>query len=213
MKLLRLMPLNLQFFAEADGAGTGGNGTGEPGTGDQGTNEPGGEDVQDQQDKQPTFDDLLKDKSMQAEFDRRVAKALATQKAKSDEAQKQAIQDALTEAEKLRNMNETQKKRYEDEKREADYQKRLSDLNARELKATAKETLAAEGLPLELADVLNYTDADTCSKSIEAVKTAFQGAVEKAVNEKLKGKSTPRSGQGGNQDTFNFGFTGVRPHK
>ena len=122
-------------------------------------------------------------------------------------------EESITEAIKLQKMNAEQKAQYEREKQEADFNKRLADLNARELKATAKETLASEGLPLELAEVLNYTDAETCKSSIEAVKTAFQSAVEKAVNEKLKGKSTPRSGQGGNQDTFNFGFTGVRPHK
>lgn len=185
MKLLRLMPLNLQFFAEADGAGAGGNGTGEPGTGDQ---------CAEVGKQTPSFDDLLKDKAYQSEFDKRVAKALETAKGKWSAEQQKAIEEAKTEAEKLAKMNADQKAQYEREKQEADYQKRLAELNARELKATAKETLVAEGLPLELAEVLNYTDADTCNKSIEAVKTAFQGAVEKAVNEKLKGKGAPKTG-------------------
>ena len=188
MKLLRLMPLNLQFFAEADGAG--GNGTGEPGTGDQGTGSEGEEGGN----QTPSFDALLKDKAYQSEFDKRVAKALETAKGKWSAEQQKAIEEAKTEAEKLAKMNADQKAQYEREKQEADYQKRLAELNARELKATAKETLVAEGLPLELAEVLNYTDADTCNKSIEAVKTAFQGAVEKAVNEKLKGKGAPKTG-------------------
>lgn len=190
MKLLRLMPLNLQFFAEADGAGAGGNGTGEPGTGDQGAGSEGEEGGN----QTPSFDDLLKDKAYQSEFDKRVAKALETAKGKWSAEQQKAIEEAKTEAEKLAKMNADQKAQYERKKQEADYQKRLAELNARELKATAKETLVAEGLPLELAEVLNYTDADTCNKSIEAVKTAFQGAVEKAVNEKLKGKGAPKTG-------------------
>lgn len=202
---LRLMPLNLQFFSEAPGD-VGGAGTGETGTDNQDANEPSVE--------QPkSFDDLLKDKAYQSEFDKRVAKALETAKGKWQIEQQKAIEEATSEAVKLQRMNAEQKAQYEREKQEADFNKRLAELNARELKATAKETLASEGLPLELAEVLNYADAETCSKSIEAVKIAFQSTVEKAVNEKLKGKSTPRSGQGGNQDTFNFGFTGVRPHK
>lgn len=184
------MPLNLQFFAEADGAGAGGNGTGEPGTGDQGAGSEGEEGGN----QTPSFDDLLKDKAYQSEFDKRVAKALETAKGKWSAEQQKAIEEAKTEAEKLAKMNADQKAQYERKKQEADYQKRLAELNARELKATAKETLVAEGLPLELAEVLNYTDADTCNKSIEAVKTAFQGAVEKAVNEKLKGKGAPKTG-------------------
>ena len=37
----------------------------------------------------------------------------------------------------------------------------------------------------ELAEVLNYTDADSCKKSMEKVKAVFQKAVETAVEEKL----------------------------
>lgn len=52
--------------------------------------------------------------------------------------------------------------------------------------------LSDEGLPVELAEVLNYTDADACKKSMETVKKAFQTAVEKAVDEKLKGGKPPK---------------------
>jgi hypothetical protein len=44
-----------------------------------------------------------------------------------------------------------------------------------------------------LADVLNYSDADACKKSIEAVETAFQKAVEAAVEAKLKGGNPPKN--------------------
>ena len=182
------MPLNLQFFAEAPGD-VGGTGTDTTGTDNQDTNEPSGE--------QPkSFDDLLKDKAYQSEFDKRVAKALETAKGKWQVEQQKAIEEATSEAVKLQRMNAEQKAQYEREKQEADFNKRLAELNTRELKATAKETLASEGLPLELAEVLNYADAETCSKSIEAVKTAFQSAVEKTVNEKLKGKGAPKDGAG-----------------
>lgn len=195
------MKFGRMFFTqplfEADGNAGGGTGTGDQGTGDQGTGSEGGEGSQGKDGNQtPTFDDLLKDKSMQSEFDKRISKALETAKGKWQTEQQKAIEDAKTEAEKLAKMNADQKAQYEKEKAEADFNKRLADLNTRELKATAKETLASEGLPLELSEVLNYQDADTCSKSIEAVKTAFQGAVEKAVNERLKGKGTPKAGDG-----------------
>lgn len=195
----RFLPLKLQFFADG-GDGAGDNGTADAGTGDQGTGSQGGEGEQGKDGNQtPSFDDVLKDKSMQSEFDKRIAKALETAKGKWQTEQQKAIEDAKTEAEKLAKMNADQKAQYEKEKAEADFNKRLADLNMRELKATAKETLASEGLPLELAEVLNYSDADTCNKSIEAVKTAFQAAVEKSVNERLKGKGTPKGGgEGGN---------------
>ncbi|WP_410495023.1 DUF4355 domain-containing protein [Cellulosilyticum sp. ST5] len=190
-KLNLRIPFDIQFFAEG-GEGTGSIGT-DPGTGEPGTGLEGGEGGE----QTPSFDDLLKDKANQSEFDKRVAKALETAKSKWQTEQQKAIEDAKTEAEKLAKMNADQKAQYEKEKQEADFNKRLADLNTRELKATAKETLASEGLPLELAEVLNYADADTCNKSIEAVKTAFQSAVEKAVNEKLKGKGAPKAGDQG----------------
>ena len=63
--------------------------------------------------------------------------------------------------------------------------------------AEAKNTLAEKKLPAGLAEVLNYTDAETCNKSIAAVEKTFQAAVEAAVQERLKGgepmKKAPES--------------------
>lgn len=181
------MPLDIQFFAEPAQA--------EPTPGTEPSTEPGTEPSQ-----TPSFDDLLKDKAYQSEFDKRMAKGLETAKTKWQAEQAKAIEDAKTEAEKLAKMNAEQKAQYEREKQEADFNKRMSELTTRELKAEAKDTLASEGLPLELADVLNYTDAEACKKSIESVKTAFQSAVEKAVNEKLKGKGAPKTGDGASNE-------------
>lgn len=188
MKIFSKLPVSVQFF-NADGGSGAASGNPTPGA----DNEPGVEETQ------KSFDELLKDKTYQSEFDKKVAKALETAKAKW-ETQKQAeLEEAKTEAEKLAKMNADQKAKYEQEKREAEYQQRLKDLTTRELKATAKETLSEKGLPLELAEVLNYTDAETCNKSIESVEKAFQAAVEKVVNEKLRGKGAPKVGQGSEQ--------------
>ena len=51
-------------------------------------------------------------------------------------------------------------------------------------------------LPQELAEILNYTDADACKKSMETVKVTFQKAVEAAVEEKLKGGKPPKKASG-----------------
>lgn len=194
-KLNLRIPFDIQFFADGGDGGQGageGEGTGQgdgTGTGAEGNGE-----------GQKSFDDLLKDKAYQSEFDKRMAKGLETAKAKWQAEQAKAIEDAKTEAEKLAKMNAEQKAQYEKEKQEADFNKRMSELTTRELRAEAKDTLASEGVPLELADVLNYTDAEACKKSIESVKTAFQSAVEKAVNEKLKGKGAPKAGDGASNE-------------
>ena len=171
-----------------------------------GANEPG-------QEQPKTFDELLKDKAYQSEFDKRVAKALETAKGKWESDHQAKLEEAKTEAEKMAAMNEKQKADYERDKQLKALEQRERDITTRELKATAYETLAEKGLPKELADILNYTDADQCKASIDAVEKAFQSSVEKAVNEKLRGNNQPpkSGGKGGDNTVFGFGFTGVRP--
>ncbi|WP_243129525.1 DUF4355 domain-containing protein [Clostridium sp. HBUAS56017] len=203
--------LGMGKLLEADaGIGAGaGNGTGGEGEATTGTGEGAEGDKGTEGDK--SFDDILKgDKNYQGEFDRRVRKALETAKNKWETEKAAELENAKTEAEKLAKMNAEQKAKYAEEKRIAELEKRERDITTRELKAQAYETLAEKGLPKELVEILNYESADTCNKSIESVEKAFQSAVEKAVNEKLKGGDIPKGGQGGSTGAFNFNFTGVR---
>ncbi|AYE35688.1 DUF4355 domain-containing protein [Clostridium septicum] len=208
----RKLIMNLQLFGlgrisrpflNADaGDGNGSAGTGTDNSNGEGAGEQG---------ESKTFDDVLKDKSYQSEFDKRVAKALETAKSKWETEKATELENAKTEAEKLAKMNAEQKAKYAEEKRLAELEKREKDITTRELKAQAYETLAEKNLPKELIGTLNFSDAEQCNKSIEAVEKAFQSAVEKAVNDKLRGGNTPKGGQGNNnQTTFGFNFTGVR---
>ena len=128
----------------------------------------------------------------QADIDKIIGDRL---KRESEKWQK-TVEEKLTEAKKMAKMNAEEKAEYERKQAEADYQRRLAEVTARELKAEAKETLTEKQLPLELAEVLNYTDADTCKASIDAVEKAFRAAVEKGVNQRLKDSSTaPQQGR------------------
>lgn len=193
------VPMNLQFFADgsAGGGGESGNAAGgegiQPGSGDGGseTREPEGEGSR-AAGGAVSFDDFLKDPKNQAEFDRRVGKALETSKGKMQKEIDARIEAARTEAEKLARMNSDQKMQYEKEKREKELADREASITRRELTATAKEQLAEKGLPVSLADVLDYSSAETCIASIDAVGRAFQEAVEKAVESRLAGGKPPR---------------------
>nr|WP_288829498.1 DUF4355 domain-containing protein [uncultured Clostridium sp.] len=195
MRNKRLYPMNLQFFGyDGDGTGTGegeGSGTGEPGkegTGESGTGGEGTGTGDKEQPKTKTFDEILKEGNFQAEFDRRVQKALGTAKDKWSAL----MDDKLSEAEKLSKMNKEEKAEYLRQKQEKDLQEREATITRRELMAEAKNTLAEKRLPVSLAEVLNYADADSCSNSIAAVEKAFQEAVQMAVEEKLKGGKPPK---------------------
>lgn len=185
------VPMNLQLFAEGgDGAGADGGNGGGSGEGAGGEGGAGG-------DTPPSFDDFLKTGGNQAEFDRRVQKAVNTAVTKAQEKWQALADDKLSEAEKLAKMTKEEKAQYMQQKREKELTDREAAITRKELMAEAKNTLASDGLPQELAEVLDYSDADTCKKSMEKVKEVFQRAVETAVEEKLKGGKPPKKASGG----------------
>ena len=185
------VPMNLQLFAEGgDGAGADGGNGGGSGEGAGGEGGAGG-------DTPPSFDDFLKTGGNQAEFDSRVQKAVNTAVTKAQEKWQALADDKLSEAEKLAKMTKEEKAQYMQQKREKELTDREAAITRKELMAEAKNTLASDGLPQELAEVLNYSDADTCKKSMEKVKEVFQRAVETAVEEKLKGGKPPKKASGG----------------
>lgn len=178
--------MNLQFFAES--GDTVGADQGE-GSGSGSEAAEGGTDGEETGNKEPkSFDDLLQDKNYQAEFDRRVQKALGTAKEKWTAL----MDDKLSEADKLAKMNKEEKAEYLRQKQEKELKDREAAITRRELMAEAKNTLAEKKLPVGLAEVLNYADADSCNQSMAAVEKAFQEAVQAAVEEKLKGGTPPK---------------------
>ena len=138
--------------------------------------------------KPMTFEEMLKsNKDYQAEFDRRVNKATSTAVSNAKEKWELIADERVSEAEKLARMTNAERDRYNMQKREKELEDREREITKKELQATAKNALAEKELPIELAELLNYTDASACNESIEAVERAFQSAVAKTVNERLKG--------------------------
>lgn len=183
----------MQYFAEPDAAGQSDQSGADAGT---------DTDAGNAADKEPTFDDVLRNKAYQSEFDKRVGKALDTAKQKW-EADAKAQAD---EAAKLAKMKADEKAEYERQKREKELSDREAAVVRRELHAEAVTQLAEKGLPAELADILDLTGADACRKSMETVEKAFNSAVEKAVNDKLKGKPPKAGGGNSSGDAFLAGL-------
>ena len=168
MKKKFMFPLDIQLFADdnsGDGSGNDDQGTGQD-------NQDSGEGGQETK----TFTKEELDKIVQGRI------------AKERKAWEKHLEDEKTEAQKLETMSEKEKKKYQEEKRIKDLDDREAAITRRELTAQAKVQLADKGIPTELAEILILTDADSCKKSIETVEKAFQSAVEKAVEEKIKGR-------------------------
>ena len=173
--------LFLQLFTEGDDGGTGdGNGDGSGAEG--GNNEP------------MSFDDFLAQEGNQAEFDRRVNKAIKTAVTNSEEKWKALTDDKLTEAEKLAKMTKEEKAEY----RARQLEKELNDLKRQnavsDMAKTARKMLADEeiNLPDEVIFNLVSEDAEQTKTAVEAFAKTFKEAVQAAVKDALRG-TTPKA--------------------
>lgn len=135
-----------------------------------------------------TFDDFLKDGKNQAEFDKRVQKAINTAKSNWEEI----MNSEKSEAEKLAKMNKEQKLEYQAQKEKADKEKALAELNAFKLEKQAMQIASEKGLDISLLTFFNFetVKAEELNSKIEEVSNAFNKAVERVVNERLK-EDTP----------------------
>lgn len=169
MKKKFMFPLDIQLFAD-DNSGDGSGNDDDQGTGQD------NQDIGEGGQETKTFTQEELDKIVQGRI------------AKERKAWEKHLEDEKTEAQKLETMSEKEKKKYQEEKRIKELDDREAAITRRELTAQAKVQLADKGIPTELAEILNLTDAESCKKSIEIVEKAFQTAVEKAVEERIKGR-------------------------
>lgn len=116
----------------------------------------------------------------QEELDKILNKKFAQWQKKTEEAKLEAERRAkLTEAEKLAE----ERKEFEALKKQFEYEKRVN---------STSKVLASNNLPVEFADFLISDSDEATTQRVDLFKNAFNEAVEKLVNERLKG-STPKS--------------------
>ena len=128
---------------------------------------------------------------LQREGDRRVTNALKKQQ-KEFEA-KQA------EADKLRAMDENQRKEYEYTQRLQELEQKEREFTVAQNKLEATKVLANRELPIEFVDYIVAEDADTMMENINTVERVFKAAVADAVAKKIaspapKGGSVKQTG-------------------
>ena len=128
---------------------------------------------------------------LQREGDRRVSNALKKQQ-KEFEA-KQA------EADKLRAMDENQRKEYEYTQRLQELEQKEREFTVAQNKLEATKVLANRELPIEFVDYIVAEDADTMMENINTFERVFKAAVADAVAKKIaspapKGGSVKQTG-------------------
>lgn len=179
----------LQMFAEGEGAGAAGEpaGTGAGAATEEGTT----------QTEPLSFDDFLA-QGGQAEFDRRINKAVQTAVANAQKKWQTLTDSKVSEAEKLAQMTSEEKEKYRADKAE----KELADLKRQialgDMAKTARKMLSGEQITLPDEIVMNLVsdDAEKTKESVEGFAKAFKEAVNAAVKEALRG-NPPKAGTGG----------------
>lgn len=177
----------LQLFAEDEAAGADSNSGG--------TEAEVSNVEQTQSNNLITFDDFLKDSDNQAEFDRRVQKAIKTAVSNAEKKWKAATDDQLSEAEKLAQMTREEKAEYRTKKLEKELNELKHQNAVSDMAKTARKMLTDEEInaPDEIIMNLVSEDAEQTKAAVEAFAKIFKSTVQAAVKDALKG-NTPRTG-------------------
>ena len=128
---------------------------------------------------------------LQSESDRRVSSAL--------KKQQKEFETKMAEAEKLKAMDENQRKEYEYTQKLQELEQTQREFTVAQNKLEATKVLANRELPIEFVDYIVAEDADTMMENINTFERAFKAAVADAVAKKIaspapKGGSVKQTG-------------------
>ena len=179
----------LQIFAEGEGTGT----PGEPGGNDPGTGS--GASTQ----MEPlSFDDFLAQEGNQAEFDRRVQKAINTAVNNAQKKWQTMTDGKVSEAEKLAQMTSEEKAEYRAKKAEQELADLKKQIALGDMAKTARKMLSEENITVPDEIIMNLVsdDAEKTKSAVESFAKVFKDAVQSSVKEALKG-NPPKASTGG----------------
>jgi len=145
------------------------------------------------QEESKTFTEEEFQKALQKEADKRVSQALETNKQKL-EAEFQARLEA--EKEKVvntANMTAEEKAKAEFEAQKAIWEAEKAEFEKQKLELSTTKKMNSEGLPSDFASLVIGADEEETDSNIEMFKSQWKEALEKAVNDRLKG-ATPKAG-------------------
>ena len=124
----------------------------------------------------------------QEEVDKMIQKRLSRER-KDIEAK---IEAERAEAERLAKMSEAEKQQALFKKQVAEFEATKKAFEQEKLLNETSKQLASKNLPIEFAEMLKAQDAESTFENIKIFEAKFNEAVERLVNERLKG-NTPKA--------------------
>jgi hypothetical protein len=133
-------------------------------------------------------------KKIEAESDRKLAKALEKKQKEWEDQLDQRIADAKKDAEQYAKMTHKEREDAEYKKRLEALDKRERELNTKQLRSEVETDLKDEGLPAAFADsLIKLEDNEKIKEALSSIKKEFDAAVNNAVKEKLR-QDPPETG-------------------
>ena len=136
----------------------------------------------------PTNEDNKGGKTFtQADMDNLAGKIRGEEKAKNDQAIKDAVAQAIAEERRQAKLTEEQREAEAKSKREAELKAREDEITLRENRVKAQELLAQKNIPIDLVDFVVDLDATKMQDKIDTLAKTYNKSVETGVTDKLKG--------------------------
>lgn len=123
----------------------------------------------------------------QADMDNLAGKIRGEEKAKNEQAIKDAVDSAIAEYERKAKLTEEEREKEAKSKREAELKAREDEITLRERKLQAQELLQAKHIPIDLVDFVVDLDETKTKDNIEKLAKTYNKSVETGVTDKLKG--------------------------
>ena len=127
--------------------------------------------------KQPQDEKKYTDAEVDEIINKKFAKWKSEQEAKENEAKK------------LAKMNADEKQKYQLDQREQELANREQAIARKELTAEAKAMLSERGLPVELVNVVDLSNAEAVTESVASIQKTWEDAVQKGIADRMKGSA------------------------
>jgi hypothetical protein len=133
-------------------------------------------------------------KKIEAESDRKLAKALEKKQKEWESQLDLRIADAKKDAEQYAKMTQKEREDAEYKKRLEELDKRERELNTKQLRSDVEADLKDKGLPAVFSEsLIKLEDNEKIKEAVTSIKKEFDAAVNNAVKEKLR-QDPPETG-------------------
>lgn len=188
----RLLPLNLQLFAEEGQLNNNDNQNQNNNDDEANAGETGADD-----NANNGFEPVTTQSQLDSLINKAVHAALDNQKKKNESQVEEAVRAALEKEKSYAEMSEEERKEAEITEREKKLAEREAELNYKDLLADVKTDLSTKELPVQFAEMLAVAgDKEKSLSNVTEFEKAFKAEVAEQVKRALR-QSDPGTGTGG----------------